>query len=68
MTKFCKKCEKDKELDLFYNMKTGKLGKDTYCIECRRQVNHDYGQQNRKARNAYANKYYHEVIKSKNNY
>lgn len=68
MTKMCKKCEKVKELDLFYNMKTGKQGKDTYCIACRREINSAYGKSHRKELNVYANKYYHEVTKNKNQY
>jgi len=65
--KVCRKCGENKPLDDFYNMKTGSQGKDSYCIDCRKRINRQYERDNRRRRNEYFNKYYHEVIKPKRN-
>jgi hypothetical protein len=37
LTRICNKCKIEKSLDLFYNRKRDKLGKQTMCIECRKE-------------------------------
>lgn len=59
-TKVCTKCIEEKELDEFYNMKSGKYGKDTYCKVCRAKVSAEYEKNNRKHRNEYRLNYYHK--------
>lgn len=59
-TKICTKCIEEKELDDFYNMKSGKFGKDSYCKDCRKKLNHKYEIEHRQQRNEYRIRYYYK--------
>lgn len=45
-TKICTKCGEEKELDLFFNNKSKKDGKQSQCKECVREANRKYRLEN----------------------
>lgn len=54
----CSECKQAKDCTEFYNMKSGRNGKDNYCKVCRKEKNRLYNLNNRQRLNRYQNDYY----------
>jgi hypothetical protein len=59
-TKFCKKCERELPLTMFYKDKTTKSGYAFYCKDCKLKQAKEYQQTHKEEKKAYKKKYWEE--------
>jgi hypothetical protein len=59
-TKFCKKCERELPLTMFYKDKTTKSGYAFYCKDCKLKQAKEYQQIHKEEKKAYKKKYWEE--------
>jgi hypothetical protein len=59
-TKFCKKCERELPLTMFYKDKTTKSGYAFYCKDCKLKQAKEYQQSHKEEKKAYKKKYWEE--------
>jgi hypothetical protein len=66
--KLCCKCDKEKTLDMFYNNKIDKSGKDSYCKQCMNQICKNYYNKNRKKQIKRVSEYFKYNLKTNINF